>query len=559
MSAASCLVYLEIAEDGECIAHVFDPPGCIIRAPTRSEALSRVPEAISETFAWLRRHGEPVPAESEPFEVVVGGESSGSGPFDPGDPAALFAPDRKPLTSEEMERHLRLMSYARDDLLALVRDLPREILSWRPDPGSFTIRRLLRHVAHAEKWYVSRLVSPVSSPQEWEQDQELPVLEYLGVERRAVVTRLRQLTEEERTGLFYPSHWTEHPDEPWTARKVLRRLLEHEREHTAQLRRILAARRRHLLSFLAAERAELLWQVTDLDEGVLTELLVLDDGGWTAKDLLAHIAAWDRWESREMKRMSTGDPPQLAAVDDMDAFNAAVVADWRERSLGEVLTELTDARAALVTWLQRLPDEEFFRRRPFRDWDWSFPNCMEIQAKHDAEHAAQIASWRKGGGLGEEIGPKAVLLAALDAAREELLTAAALVPPRHRASHAVCGEWTLRDVVGHVADWEWVAVEGLRHRIEGRPLRVERVTDIEAWNWEHVEARRDQRWGDVSDDLRAAREALLEIMEKVSQVDLTRSFTFPWGPSGTLYQWVRIFVAHDREHAEGVRDAGEIE
>ena len=33
---------------------------------------------------------------------------------------------------------------------------------------------------------------------------------------------LRQLTEEERSGVFYPTLWTRHPEEPWTARKALR-------------------------------------------------------------------------------------------------------------------------------------------------------------------------------------------------------------------------------------------------------------------------------------------------------------------------------------------------
>jgi predicted RNase H-like HicB family nuclease len=58
-------VYLETADDGRCMAHVLDLPGCIVRAPTRDEALSRVPEAIGEILAWLRRHGEPAPAASE--------------------------------------------------------------------------------------------------------------------------------------------------------------------------------------------------------------------------------------------------------------------------------------------------------------------------------------------------------------------------------------------------------------------------------------------------------------------------------------------------------------
>lgn len=240
------------------MAHVPSLPGCTVRAPSRDEALRRLPNAIRDYHTWLCRHGEPAPPEEEPIEIEVAGESTGFGPFDPGDAAALFPPDREPIAPEEMERNFRLMAHARADLLALVRDLPNDVLDWQPDPQSFSIRRLLRHIGNAEEWYVSRLVVPETLPPEWEHDEELPIFEFLEMERRTALARLRQLTEEEHSSVFYPSHWTEHPEEPWTMRKVLRRFLEHEREHTAQVRKILTARRQHLLARLAAERAGLL-------------------------------------------------------------------------------------------------------------------------------------------------------------------------------------------------------------------------------------------------------------------------------------------------------------
>ena len=235
-------VYLEIADSGLCMIHVPDLPGCMVRAPSRDEALQRLPQAIHEYHVWLRRHGELAASEEEPVEIEVSGESTGFGPFDPGDAAALLPPDCEPLVQEEMERCFRLMDHSRADLLSLVRDLPDDVLDWQPDPHSFSIRRLLRHIGNAEEWYVSRLVSPETLPPDWERDQDLPILAFLEMERRTAVARLRRLTEEERSGTFFPGHWTRHPDEPWTARKVLRRFLEHEREHTQQVRDTIARR-----------------------------------------------------------------------------------------------------------------------------------------------------------------------------------------------------------------------------------------------------------------------------------------------------------------------------
>ncbi len=60
------------------------------------------------------------------------------------------------------------------------------------------------------------------------------------MERYTAIARLRQLTEQQMNAILYQTKWTQHPDEPWTTRKVLRRFVEHEREHTSQIHAILA-------------------------------------------------------------------------------------------------------------------------------------------------------------------------------------------------------------------------------------------------------------------------------------------------------------------------------
>ena len=52
------LAYLETADDGRCLAHVLDLPGCIVCASSRREALEGLPQAIRDHCDWLRCHGE---------------------------------------------------------------------------------------------------------------------------------------------------------------------------------------------------------------------------------------------------------------------------------------------------------------------------------------------------------------------------------------------------------------------------------------------------------------------------------------------------------------------
>jgi predicted RNase H-like HicB family nuclease/uncharacterized damage-inducible protein DinB len=173
------LVYLETHSDGRCMAHVSGLPGCFVRAPTRDEVLRQLSDVIRAYHAWLRAHGEPVPpieagtvsTPDEPMDFEIAGESTGFGPFDRGNAAALFPPDREPITLEQMEHHFQLLAHTRADLLALLRDLPDDILDWQADPHSFTLRALLRHVGNAEEWYISRVVPPETLPPEWKHDE----------------------------------------------------------------------------------------------------------------------------------------------------------------------------------------------------------------------------------------------------------------------------------------------------------------------------------------------------------------------------------------------------
>jgi len=215
---------LEVGRDGSCMAHVVELPGCLAIGATREEAVAAAPEAIARHLAWLRQHGEAV-AEGEDVEVEVeetvpvGGNFPGA----PGDQVAFFASDRERVSDEDIERALGWAEHCRRDLLNLFEDVPREALDWRPDDTSWSIRHILEHIASAEAFYVTRL--------EPHADREPSPL--LGVLRDAASRRLRDLSSEERAAIRSPR------GEPWSARNVLRRLLEHEQEHLDQLRELL--------------------------------------------------------------------------------------------------------------------------------------------------------------------------------------------------------------------------------------------------------------------------------------------------------------------------------
>jgi predicted RNase H-like HicB family nuclease/uncharacterized damage-inducible protein DinB len=236
-------VYLEVDADGRCIGHVAELPGCFAHAERRDDVEQQLPDAIRRFLAWLAARGEPAPQWRDGDEIRVASVNEGFGPFDPGDAAMLLPDEREPLTEDDLERAIRLAGYSRAELLAMVADLDDTLLDWKPPAATMSVREILRHIGNVEEWYLSRLVRPEDLPPEWEHDDQLPIFAFLEMERRTVIAGFRTLPQEARGQMFYPTHWSRHPSEPWTARKALRRLLEHEREHLMQIREMLAQQR----------------------------------------------------------------------------------------------------------------------------------------------------------------------------------------------------------------------------------------------------------------------------------------------------------------------------
>lgn len=78
------------------------------------------------------------------------------------------------------------------------------------------------------------------------------------------------------------------------------------------------------------------------------------DGGWTPKDLLAHVAAWhDEATSMLSGYVATGDPPGWR---DTDSFNAAVTERCKNLPRDAVETMAAESRATYLDTCARLVD-----------------------------------------------------------------------------------------------------------------------------------------------------------------------------------------------------------
>lgn len=212
-------------------------PGTIAWGESKDGLLAELEKELTYHISWLRHHKEQVPAferttltlDEEMHNICELGESGGE--------VAFFQWDRNPVTPEDMQYFFRLMAYNREDLLTVAENLSDDQLAIKPEGKLRTITDILHHICNAEEFYLSRLGPDADALYQRHAGlpittvDALPIFQRLRVVRSACCRTLEDMIPGRGSSIFTREEYTEHPDEKWTAHKVMRRFLEHEREH----------------------------------------------------------------------------------------------------------------------------------------------------------------------------------------------------------------------------------------------------------------------------------------------------------------------------------------
>ncbi|MSP12540.1 MAG: hypothetical protein EXR62_06240 [Chloroflexi bacterium] len=210
--------------------HVLDLLGCVAQGPTTEEALAATPDAIRAYLRFLQRHGDAVGPEG-PFSTAVVAHVIEGPWLGNGDPAPGFAPDFQPLSSADLATYLQRLAWLQADLVALLRAVPPEQLAAEPDQGR-PILRILEHIAQSHYAYLHNLVGKVEGA-----SAILKAVEQGGTGLPALLARLWQLTGPRLAGMteVERSQMVPHGQVTWSARRGMRRMLEHLWEHEQEI------------------------------------------------------------------------------------------------------------------------------------------------------------------------------------------------------------------------------------------------------------------------------------------------------------------------------------
>jgi hypothetical protein len=123
-----------------------------------------------------------------------------------------------------------------------------------------------------------------------------------------------------------------------------------------------------LLERMRAGREEWDALIAQIPDSVRSEPALA--GGWSVKDLIAHVAAYENWTAAQIRAANEGRAPtdkELYGVEemppdpdgwDLDRQNATIYARYQETPLAEVMTFYSQAFADLIAAVEAVPDED---------------------------------------------------------------------------------------------------------------------------------------------------------------------------------------------------------
>jgi hypothetical protein len=210
--------YLEVGPGGWTLAFVFALPGVSMRARSPEAALAALPAAIAAERVRLVAAGRVLPAGTgvgAPIEVAEAERIEVAADVAGGATSALFRYELRATREEDVALALDRLALAQEEIAPVV-------TAHGPAAGG-ALAAALRALADGEWWLLSRLGNrpPAQLPPDTEPWARCEAVRAITVER---LTHLLP-GDHERHAVF--------GGEPWTTRKVLRRLSCHAREAAA--------------------------------------------------------------------------------------------------------------------------------------------------------------------------------------------------------------------------------------------------------------------------------------------------------------------------------------
>lgn len=222
---------------------------------------------------------------------------------------------------------------------------------------------------------------------------------------------------------------------------------------------------------------------------------------WSVKDLMAHTAVWDLHAADTAERLAAG---LERSGDSFQAINDETSARDAGLTLEEARSRMGEAHEQMVVRLHALN---------YLEPEW----VAEDTFGHYPDHVDQLLAWH-----GEQLetidanlSPREVIARVKDGWDRWLETIAG-IDPAVIDEAGVCGSWSTKDLIGHIATWDREAAACARRETLGQ---THPLFDWQRVNEEEAERRRTTEIAALIDQMLATHADLLDVLNDAPNLE----------------------------------------
>ena len=147
--------------------------------------------------------------------------------------------------------------------------------------------------------------------------------------------------------------------------------------------------KKHLIDLLSESQSVTLSAL----QGIDPEILIYAESDWTIKDIIGHLATWDRQSAKSIRAYREGSEYSIPDLGEgEDDFNQQAVMEQRKLTAQQVLADWDLARADFKAAVQEIPLELFpgDLLYPWGDERGGIAKLVRYMVEHDSEHREEI-------------------------------------------------------------------------------------------------------------------------------------------------------------------------
>jgi hypothetical protein len=307
--------------------------------------------------------------------------------------------------------------------------------------------------------------------------------------------------------------------------------------------------------FVASERAKF-----GIDE--MLQMGVFEE--WSLKDLLCHLIDWEQWFLRWYQaglegEVLSGLPSPDLRWDEIESDEVNIPRVLRALPAEAALGEMKESYERLVSVVASIPEEALFT---VGYYDWTGKACVADYValctyRHYEWAKGHIRRWRKNH-TGKYLN-KRVILERIRTEHRRLEQNLERLSDDQMAIVGVVVEWTAKDLLAHLSDWEqrfigWYEA-GLRGETPETPAPGISWEDLDVLNRRIYEKNRSRTLEDVRQEFDVSYRRVLDVVEGIPEEEMFAVGRYAWLEGNNLVGVILANTANHYRWAKGcIRD-----